>query len=106
MLTPKNHPLVRVDFLTAYDWYETESAGLGKAFADEFRAAYKKLRSGPELYAVRFYGIRRLNLERFPYGLFYTVQQDEIRVLALLHGRRETKEILSMRRRIFLPYST
>jgi plasmid stabilization system protein ParE len=82
-------------------------------FAAEFRVAYNKLRSdparpmncvlmrGPQLYAVRFSGIRRLNFGRFPYGIFYTVYQNEIRVLAVLHGSRETRKILAERRRTF-----
>jgi plasmid stabilization system protein ParE len=50
---------------------------------------------------IRFSGIRRLNLERFPYGIFYIVKPEEVRVLAVLHGRRETKNILAGRRRTF-----
>ena len=101
MPTLKNHPLLGADFQSAYGWYEDECAGLGMELAAEFRIAYKKLRRGPMLYAVRFSNIRRLNLDRFPYGVFYTVHQSEIRVLAVLHGSRETKQILSERRRTF-----
>ena len=101
MLTLKKHPLVGADFQSAYGWYEEESAGLGAEFAEAFRAAYKKLRRDSQLYAVRFSGIRRLNLEHFPYGIFYTIQRNEVRVLALLHGSRETKYILAGRRRAF-----
>lgn len=101
MLTPKNHPLVNADFQSAYSWYEDELPGLGLEFTAEFRRAYQKLRRHPLLYAVRFSSIRRLNLDRFPYGIFYVVNADEIRVLAVLHGSRETKRILSERRRTF-----
>lgn len=97
----KSHPLVGADFQSAYSWYEGECAGLGLEFATEFRTAYKKLHRGPLLYAVRFSGIRRLNLDRFPYGIFYTIHKNEIRVLAILHGSRETSEILTERRRTF-----
>jgi len=53
------------------------------------------------LYAVRFSGIRRANLNRFPFGIFYTVKADEMRVLAVLHGSRETRKVLAERRRTF-----
>ena len=102
MPTLKSHPLVGADFQFAYEWYEDECPGLGMEFAGEFRVAYKKLRRGPLLYAVRFLGIRRLNLDRFPYGIFYTVHRNEIRVLAGLHGSRETSRILAERRRTFI----
>ena len=55
---------------------------------------------------MRFSNIRRVNLDRFPYGIFYIVRADEIGVLAVLHGSRETKALLSARRRTFLPRAT
>ncbi len=101
MPAPKRHPLVRADLQSAYDWYEDEIPGLGGEFREEFSRAYRKLGQRPLLHAVRFSGIRRVNLDRFPYGIFYTVKRDEVRVLAVLHGRRETKRILAARRQTF-----
>lgn len=101
MPTLKRHPLVRADLQHAYSWYEEELPGLGGEFREEFFRAYRKLQSGPQLYAVRFSGIRRLNLDRFPYGIFYTINGDAIRVLAVLHGSRETENILCDRRHTF-----
>jgi len=102
MPAPKSHPLVRADLQSAYDWYEDELPGLGGEFREEFFRAYRKLGQGPLLYAVRFSDIRRLNLDRFPYGIFYVVKHGEVRVLAVLHGNRETNRMLSERRRTFL----
>ncbi len=101
MPAPKRHPLVRADLQSAYDRYEDELPGLGGEFHEEFLRAYRKLGRQPFLYAVRFSGIRRLNLDRFPYGIFYIVKAEEVRVLAVLHGSRETKNILAKRRRTF-----
>ncbi|AUX43028.1 uncharacterized protein SOCE26_044680 [Sorangium cellulosum] len=39
---------------------------------------------GPELEP----GVRRLTLQRFPYGLLYVVEPDRILVLAVMHLRR------------------
>jgi plasmid stabilization system protein ParE len=97
----KRHPLVRVDLQAAYDWYEDQLPGLGNRFQEDFQLAYQRLRQGPQLYAVRFSGIRRVNLRRFPFGIFYTMAPGEIRILAVLHGSRETKNILTKRHRTF-----
>lgn len=97
----KRHPLVRAGLQSAYDWYEAELAGLGGEFREEFFRAYRKLGQRPLLYAVRFSSIRRVNLDRFPYGIFYTVKRNEVRILAVLHGSRETKKMLINRRRAF-----
>ena len=99
----KRHQLVRVDLQSAFDWYEDQVPGLGGEFREEFSRAYQKLSQFPLLYAVRFSGIRRLNLNRFPYGIFYIIRPKEIRVLAVLNASRDTESILAGRRRTFKP---
>jgi plasmid stabilization system protein ParE len=101
MLTLKRHRLVGADFQSAFEWYEDQCPGLGLEFAEDFRRSYHRLRQGPLLYSIRFAGERRLNLDRFPYGIFYVVKPEEIRVLAVLHASRDTEEILTERRRTF-----
>ena len=98
MHTLKNHRLVGADFQSAYGWYEDECPGLGLEFAMEFRQAYHRLRDGPQLYAVRFSNIRRLNFNRFPYGIFYVVELDEVKVLAVLHGSRNPRIMAALLR--------
>jgi plasmid stabilization system protein ParE len=98
----KSHPLVRSDLQSAFDWYEDEVPGLGREFRDEFKIAYRKLPKYAPLYAIRFSGIRRLNLDRFSYGIYYIIKGGEICVLVVLHGSRETKDILFKRRQTFL----
>jgi hypothetical protein len=53
------------------------------------------------LYAVRFADVRRMNLDRFPYGLFYVIREPEIWLLGFLHGSRDHETILAKRRRHF-----
>ncbi len=97
----KRHPLVRADLQNAYDWYEDQLPGLGGEFREKFFHVYRKLGQGPLLYAVRFDNVRRLNLDRFPYGIFYVMRPDEVRVLAVLHASRDNEYILAERRRTF-----
>lgn len=101
MLALKRHPLVRADLQAAFDWYEDEQAGLAYAFAIDFRSAYRCLREGPLLYAIRFADVRRVNFERFPYGIFYVLKADASIVLAALHASRDTEAILGERRKHF-----
>ncbi len=101
MPTLKKHRLVAADFRSAYDWYEDQRPGLGLEFAAEFRHAYARLRHGPLLYAIRFDQVRRLNLDRFPYGIFYNMQAQEIQVLGIFHASRDNDEILQERRETF-----
>jgi len=97
----RRHPLVRADISDAINWYEDQRPGLGLEFFGEFLFHYRQLAHNPQLYAVRFADVRRLNLDRFPYGLFYVIRGPEIWLLAVLHASRDTETVLTERRRRF-----
>ena len=97
----RRHPLVRADLSDAINWYEDQQAGLGSEFAADFLSHYRQLVRDAPLHAVRFADVRRLNLDRFPYGLFYVIRASEIWLLAVLHASRDTETILVERRRRF-----
>lgn len=98
----RRHPLVRADVSDAINWYEDEQAGLGADFWEDLRSHYRILPRDAQLYAVRFADVRRLNLDRFPYGLFYVIREPEVWLLAVLHGSRDTEKVLAERRRYFV----
>ena len=97
----KRHPLLRLDLQEAYNWYEDQCPGLGTEFERDFKSHIRRLPQDALLYAVRFADVRRLNLDRFPYGLFYVIREPEIWLLGLLHGSRDHETILAQRRRHF-----
>lgn len=98
MFVAKRHRLVKADLQAAYDWYEDRRPGLGAEFAAEFETAYHHLLEFPLRHAVRFSDVRRLNLLRFPYGIFYVVRPPDLYLLAVLHTSRDTEIILQGRR--------
>jgi len=95
------HPLVTADLRDAYDWYEDQQPGLGLAFAKDFLSHYRYLVRGAQLYAVRFADVRRLNFDRFPYGIFYVIRGPDTWILAVLHASRDTETVIAERRRHF-----
>ena len=101
MLVLKEHPLVKNDIGGSFDWYEDQSPGLGHDFAQEVRKVFRRLPREAGLYSVRFAGIRRVNTDRFPHGIFYILAEKEVRVLAVLHASRRHRRILAARKREF-----
>jgi plasmid stabilization system protein ParE len=101
MNVPRRHPLVRADISDAVNWYEDRQPGLGAEFIEDFLAHYRWLARDAQLYAVLFADVRRLNLDRFPYGLFYVIRPPEIWLLAVLHASRDTGTILAERKMHF-----
>ena len=75
----------------AFDWYEEQSKGLGSEFELAFELQLKRLEQVPLLYTEIIPGVRRTLLPRFPYGVFYTVKNDLVHVLAAIHNARNPR---------------
>ncbi len=69
-------PRVDLDVAAAFDWYETEQAGLGREFLGELRAAYDRVADGPLKYQELRSGIRRALVRRFPYAVYFAAEGD------------------------------
>lgn len=72
----------------AREWYELQSSGLGEEFIAAMELQLKRLEQAPLLYAEIIPEVRRALLPRFPFGLFYTVRENLVHVLAVLHDAR------------------
>lgn len=93
----KEHRAVKSDIAEAYHWYEDQRSGLGLAFTRSIKKGYATLRENPTRNAVRFSDVRRYNLRRFPYAIFYLIEAEIIIVIGILHVRRDTRSILESR---------
>jgi hypothetical protein len=82
----------------AYDWYEDQQPGLGLEFAKDFLPRYRHRVGGAQLYAVRFGEVRRLILDRFPYGIFYVIRAPDTWILGALHASRDMETVIAERR--------
>jgi toxin ParE1/3/4 len=79
------------DLADAKQWYDQQRAGLGDQFLLCVDAALERIRRMPEVHAVLLKGVRRALVRRFPYGIFYRVEQDYISILAVMHNRRDPR---------------
>ena len=85
-------PAVELDIESTFDWYETEELGLGREFLDQLREAYNRMLENPFAFQDLRLGIRRALTRRFPYAIYFTVNEDTILVLAVLHCARDPAE--------------
>lgn len=76
-------------FKEGYDWYEQQRPGLGDEFADEIGMMLDRIGHSPEMYACLHKDVRRAPVHRFPYGIYYQVKSDRVRVIAIVHSRRD-----------------
>ncbi len=84
-------PEAQADLEETYAWYEEQRAGLGEDLLLCMEDALSKIRRHPEAYPEMHKGVRRALIRRFPYGVFYLVEEEAIVVIAVFHSRRDPR---------------
>ena len=82
-------PLAQIEAEEAYQWYVQPHIGMGNAFLDELERTNGFIAGNPHLYACIDSEIRRANLNRFPYSLYYVIDGEIVNVLSCFHQHRE-----------------
>ncbi len=90
-------PEAEAELLDARDWYEAERAGLGAVFAAAVETTITAVLQNPLAYPRVKSDTRRALVRRFPYAVYFRPIDDEIIVLAVLHGRRNPRHWRSRR---------
>jgi plasmid stabilization system protein ParE len=83
------HPEAEAEFLEAIDYYEQCEESLGQDFAIEVYAALQHIVSYPSAWPVLEGDIRRCLVNRFPYGILYSIEPDRVYVVAVMHLHRD-----------------
>jgi hypothetical protein len=78
----------RQDLVDGYLFYERQREGLGEYFLDSLYSDIESLRVSAGVHAIYFDRFHRLFSKRFPFAVYYMVEAQEIRVLAVLDSRR------------------
>ena len=84
-------PAARIELAEASDWYDENHEGLGGDFIRAFEIASAAIVRNPFQYQVVYGEARRAPIRRFRYGLIYTVSDEEVVVVACMHGRRDPR---------------
>lgn len=82
------HEEATAEFVEASRRYDVEANGVGAAFEAEIERGVAFIVEHPEASPVARGQVRRKVLPGFPYSLFYAVEEDRIRVLAVAHHKR------------------
>jgi hypothetical protein len=82
------HPEAQDEFVSAAQFYEHETEGLGLEFIATVQHAYERLSESPTSGAPFGRKLRRLLLPKFPYGLLYRVEPARIYIIAVMHLHR------------------
>jgi plasmid stabilization system protein ParE len=82
------HPDAEAEFNTSIDYYEDIEKGLGYDFSLEVFHALERIMAFPKAWPVVEDGIRRSLVRRFPYGILYAEEENQIYIVAVMHLHR------------------
>ena len=88
MLPHELHADARQEVDEAFEWYESHVPGLGQGFLTELDDALAAIAEMPDAWPRFSRGTRRYRMHRFPYGVVYLLDQNRIRVFAVMHLSR------------------
>ena len=83
-----SHPEADQELQAAALWYEQRQPGLGFDFLDEFTATLNRIAREPERWPILRGENRKLNFDRFPYAIIYSVRADALFIKAVMHLHR------------------
>ena len=81
----------------AASWYERQRAGLGHEFLAEALTAFERLVDNPLRHPIVHRDTRRSLMRRFPFGIYFRVEEAHLVVVAVIHASRHPRRWQSRR---------
>ena len=95
----KKLPPAIADEFEAACWYDEQQPGLGHRFVDAVDSAVQSLSCNALIHRVRYADVRRVAVPGFPkYGVFYYLKAEEVRIISIFHGARDSRELHERRK--------
>ncbi|TYQ28822.1 type II toxin-antitoxin system RelE/ParE family toxin [Pseudanabaena sp. UWO310] len=82
------HPDALAEYSEAVQYYAEQRTEIAQAFINAIEDAIFRIKDSPNRYATIDEDIRRCMAKKFPYGILYTIEQDYILILAVMHCSR------------------
>jgi toxin ParE1/3/4 len=82
-------PEAEADLQDARAWYDVIRPELGERFARAVEKTIQSIAHRPDQFPVIHRERRRAGVRRFPYGIFFEVQEKQILIVACFHAKRD-----------------
>ena len=77
------------DLAGTYNWYNEKVPGLGSDFLAVVERALESIQENPARFPIIYREVRRALINRFPYGLFFLLEEERVVVLGVMHTARD-----------------
>lgn len=84
-------PLAQIDVQDISDYYKRISIKLRDKFLSDLRVYLENIQSNPKAFQLKYKEVRVVFFKRFPYGIFYKIYDNNIKVIAVVHTSRNPK---------------
>ena len=82
-------PDAEQEMLQAAVYYESQSSGLGRDYLSEVERSVQAVKESPMTWPIVEGELRRRLVRRFPFGILYRIDPEEIVIIAVAHLRRK-----------------
>lgn len=82
-------PDAEQEMLQAAVYYESQSSGLGIDYLSEVERDVQAIKESPMTWPIVEGELRRRLVRRFPFGILYRIDPEEIVIIAVAHLRRK-----------------
>lgn len=89
--------LAEADIDEAHAWYAARSAQAAARFLDTVALTLTAIAQHPESFQTIYPGLRRALLPRYPFGIYFHVDEQHVRVVAVVHSRRHPRRWIRRR---------
>ena len=92
-LTLKTNAAIEIGNVISY--YASKNIILAKKIEKEIRLGFKMITKNPDNFQCRYASVRIFWLGKFPYGLYYSWENNEINILAFWHSKEDLPNKIS-----------
>ena len=83
------HPEAMAEYEFAVAYYEQHQAGLGARFIFSIESALQSILDSPVTWPILEQDVRRRLARVFPYALLYSIEPENILILAVMHCHQQ-----------------
>ncbi len=76
------------DFQESYEYYNDDNSNVADLFFRQINASLDLIKSNPFLFLILQNNIRKFTVKKFPFLIYFQVEDDVIKVIAIFHTSR------------------
>ncbi|MGK5090810.1 type II toxin-antitoxin system RelE/ParE family toxin [Deltaproteobacteria bacterium TL4] len=85
-------PESEMDIQEAFEWYEAHQQYLGRYFVEELDSVFQRIEECPLAFQKIYGELRRAFPHRFPYAVYFLIDENNIIIKGILHQRKNPQE--------------